>query len=41
VVLEGRQPEGTQLKELARAVRAMLGMKKIDIAELRATYEGK
>ena len=40
VVLEGRQPEGTQLEELARAVRAMLGMKKFDIAELRATMRG-
>jgi predicted 3-demethylubiquinone-9 3-methyltransferase (glyoxalase superfamily) len=25
----------------ARAMRAMLGMKKLDIAELRAAYEGK
>ena len=25
----------------ARAMRAMLGMKKFDIAELRAAYEGK
>jgi predicted 3-demethylubiquinone-9 3-methyltransferase (glyoxalase superfamily) len=25
----------------ARAMRAMLGMKRFDIAELRAAYEGK
>jgi hypothetical protein len=27
VVLEGRQPEGIQLEELAPAVRAMLGVR--------------
>jgi predicted 3-demethylubiquinone-9 3-methyltransferase (glyoxalase superfamily) len=34
--LGGSDPEGAQ-----RATQAMLGMKKIDIAAMKAAYEGK